>query len=128
MAYCTACGHAVPNDARFCHSCGAKQDVQVDRQSQPNTTANSASGAPVDAAVSLAGRRVVTTFPSVRIVPPSQDDRMLMGPQLARFHKSLVHKKSGYRLSLALTNIISRLIEALAQSNPRTADPLSRLE
>lgn len=36
MAFCTACGHLIPADYRFCGSCGASQGVQVEQESQPN--------------------------------------------------------------------------------------------
>lgn len=51
MAYCTACGHAIPNEARFCRFCGSPQEVEVGGQSQPNTAAKHPSGASEDAAV-----------------------------------------------------------------------------
>lgn len=53
MAYCTACGHLISNDAPFCGSCGTSQGMQVKPLSHPNTTAKQPSGAPEHAAEAL---------------------------------------------------------------------------
>jgi hypothetical protein len=64
MAYCTACGHLISDNARFCRSCGAPQGVQMEQESQLNPTAKPPSGAPEHAAELLGQRQVVNTSSS----------------------------------------------------------------
>lgn len=60
MAYCTGCGHLISDAARFCRACGAQQDAEVEQECQPNTAAQTPSGAPEHAAVTLFGKHTAT--------------------------------------------------------------------
>lgn len=52
--YCTQCGHAVADDARFCSHCGTPLR-RADQQSSPSNTGGESGGGDVTSTISISG-------------------------------------------------------------------------
>ncbi|SIO85207.1 FHA domain-containing protein [Nocardiopsis sp. JB363] len=52
--YCTQCGHAVADDARFCSHCGTPVR-RADQQSPPSNTGGESAGGDVTSTISISG-------------------------------------------------------------------------